>query len=231
MTRVVGDTYQPSMFRTWAATAIAMIGRLPATLEDRSLTVRMRRRRHDEAVTRLRADRCLELDLLARKAARWGADNMEALRSTDPDVPACLQNRAADNWRPLITIADVAGGDWPPRVRQIAEHVAAGADATHSDAVLLLADIRTLFAETKSDRLKSADIAAALAGIEGRPWAERGANGPLTRHRLAQLLAPFGIRPQTIRFGTGTAKGYQRAQFDDAFARYLPTAEPETVTS
>jgi putative DNA primase/helicase len=226
VTRVVGDAYEPSAFSTWAATAIAMIGQLPPTLGDRSVTVRMRRRRPDEAVARLRADRCPELDVLGRKAARWAADNIEALRSADPDVPAGLQNRAADNWRPLIAIADAAGGDWSARVRQIAEHAAGAAEATQSDAVLLLADIRALFSETQSDRLKSADIAAALAGIEGRPWAERGDNGPLTRHRLAQLLAPFGIRPQTIRFGTGTAKGYLRAQFEDAFTRYLPPACP-----
>ncbi|MGH6673880.1 MAG: DUF3631 domain-containing protein [Xanthobacteraceae bacterium] len=231
VTRVVGDAYEPCAFSTWAATAIAMIGRLPDTLENRSIAVRMRRRRPDEAVERLRADRCPELDVLGRKAARWAADNIEGLRSADPDVPACLQNRAADNWRPLIAIADAAGGDWPARVRQIAEHAAGAADAAQSDAVLLLTDIRSLFADTKSDQLKSADIAAALAGIEGRAWAEGGANGPLTRHRLAALLAPFGIRPQTIRIGTGTAKGYQRAQFDDAFARYLPATIEQTVTS
>jgi hypothetical protein len=231
VTRVVGDAYEPKTFYTWAATAIAMIGRLPPTLEDRSLTVRMRRRRHDEAVTRLRADRCPDLDILARKAARWAADNIEALRHADPDVPASLQNRAADNWRPLIAIADAAGGDWPARMRQIAEHTASVADAAPSDAVILLADIRAVFAETKSDRLRSADIAAALAGMEGRPWAEYSDGRPLTKHTLSRLLAPFGIRPQTIRVEGGTAKGYFRAQFDDAFARYLPPRPDQTVTS
>jgi hypothetical protein len=63
--RVVGKDHEPAAFSTWAATAIAMIGRLPATLEDRSLAVRMRRRRPDEVVTRLRADCCPELDILA----------------------------------------------------------------------------------------------------------------------------------------------------------------------
>ena len=230
--RVVGEDHEPTAFSTWAATAIAMIGRLPGTLEDRSLTVRMRRRRRDEAVTRFRADRCPELDELARKAARWADDNIEALRSADPDVPASLQNRAADNWRPLIAIADAAGGDWPTRARQIAEHAAGAAEAAESDAVLALAAIRDMFAETKSDRLKSVDIAAALATMEGSPWAERGTNGPLTRHRLAQILAPFGIRPQTRRFDSGAAaKGYLRAQFDDAFQRYLPPTSDQTVTS
>jgi hypothetical protein len=44
-------------------------------------------------------------------------------------IPASLQNQAADNWRPLIAIADAAGGEWPSRVRQIAEHTASAADA------------------------------------------------------------------------------------------------------
>jgi putative DNA primase/helicase len=166
VTRVVGDAYEPSTFSTWAATAIAMIGQLPPTLGDRSVTVRMRRRRPDEAVARLRADRCPELDVLGRKAARWAADNIEALRSADPDVPASLQNRAADNWRPLIAIADAAGGDWPARVRQIAEYTARAAEAAPTDGALLLGDIRNIFAETKSDRLKSADIVAKLTAIE-----------------------------------------------------------------
>jgi hypothetical protein len=209
-----------------------MIGRLPSTLEDRSLIVRMRRRRADETVARLRADRCPELDVLGRKVARWAADNIEALRDADPDVPACLQNRAADNWRPLIAIADVAGGEWPARVRQIAELAAGRAEAAQSDGVLLLSDIRAVFAESQSERLKSADLATALANMEGRPWAECGGKGAITKHRLAQLLSPYGIGPQTIRIGAVTAKGYLRKQFDDVFERYLPPAVPsETVTT
>ena len=100
-----------------------------------------------------------------------------------------------------------------------------GAESAQSDAVLLLSDIRALFEDAKSDRMKSADIAMTLASIEGRPWAERG-NGPLSKHRLAQLLAPVDIRPQSIRIGTGTAKGYLRTQFEDAFNRYLPPSTP-----
>lgn len=140
VTRVVGDDFEPCTFSTWAPTAIAMIGRLPSTLEDRSLIVRMRRRRADETVARLRADRCPELDVLGRKASRWAADNIDTLRDADPDVPACLQNRAADNWRPLIAIADAAGSEWPARVRQIAELAAGRAEAAQSDGVLLLSE-------------------------------------------------------------------------------------------
>jgi len=31
------------------------------------------------------------------------------LRGADPEVPNSVFNRAADNWRPLLAIADVAG--------------------------------------------------------------------------------------------------------------------------
>ena len=65
----------------------------------------------------------------------------------------------------------------------------------------------------------------ALIAIEGRPWAEWKAGKPITANGLARLLAPFAIAPGTIRTGTGTPKGYQLAQFEDAFARYLPGEE------
>ena len=70
--------------------------------------------------------------------------------------------------------------------------------------------------------MPSAELVAALIAIEGRPWAEWKAGKPLTANGLARLLAPFGIAPATIRTATGTPKGYQLTQFEDAFARYLP---------
>jgi hypothetical protein len=54
---------------------------------------------------------------LARKAARWAADNAERIGAADPDLPPGIFNREADNWRPLFSIAAVAGGDWPERTR------------------------------------------------------------------------------------------------------------------
>jgi len=41
---------------------------------------------------------------------------------------------------------------------------------------------------------------------------------------LARHLNPFGISPGTIRLETGeTPKGYSLSDFQDAFARYLPS--------
>src|SRR5262249_40625703 len=55
--RTVGDDYEPRQFSTWAPAAIAMIGNLPSTLDDRSIAVRLRRRKPTERVQAFRSDR------------------------------------------------------------------------------------------------------------------------------------------------------------------------------
>ena len=102
--RCDGDNYEPRGFSTWAPLAVAKIGKLSATLHDRSIVLQMRRRRADEAVERLRSDRTADLDTLARKAVRWAKDNIKVLRKADPEMLDGLHDRAADNWRPLIAI-------------------------------------------------------------------------------------------------------------------------------
>jgi putative DNA primase/helicase len=223
--RTVGEDFEPRAFSTYSACTIALIGKLPATPMDRSVPIDLRRRRPDEAIEAFRFDRTGALDQLARQAARWAMDHADYVRSADPEMPAGVFNRAADNWRPLLAIADAAGSDWPARARQAVQSLAAAGDDDQSARVTLLADIRTIFAECHADRLPSAELVEALVAIEGRPWAEWKAGKAITVNGLARLLAPFGIKPGTIRTANGTPKGYMRAQFEDAFARYLPGEE------
>jgi hypothetical protein len=205
-----------------------MIGNLPGTLADRSIPIVLKRKRPDEHVENFRHDRTEELDQLACMCARWAADNMARLRGADPAVPPNLYNRAADNWRPLLAIADAAGGDWPERARGIAAQTV---DADQAKRVGLLADIRDLFEARGVDRIKSADLAMALVAIEGHPWAEHGRSGkPLSANGLARMLGSDNISPSTVRFGSDTAKGYELEQFADVFARYLPPPLNPTVT-
>jgi hypothetical protein len=204
-----------------------MIGHLPGTLADRSISIALKRKRADEPVESFRYDHTEELDQLARMCARWAADNIERLRQADPAVPASLYNRPADNWRPLLAIADLAAGEWPGRARAIAAAIVNDDDAKR---VGLLTDIRNIFEEKQVDRIRSADLAAALVAIEGHPWAEHGKAGrPLSANNLARMLASDHISPQQIRFGIesdNTGRGYELKQFADAFARYLPPPTP-----
>ncbi|HZT88194.1 MAG TPA: hypothetical protein VFA12_09500 [Stellaceae bacterium] len=67
--RTVGDNHEPRQFSAWAPVALAAIGRLPGTIEDRSIRIGLRRRRPDETVEPLRLDRAGRLEELPRKAA------------------------------------------------------------------------------------------------------------------------------------------------------------------
>ncbi|MDP2355733.1 MAG: DUF3631 domain-containing protein [Beijerinckiaceae bacterium] len=226
--RIVGEDLEPRFFSTYAACAIALIGKLPETLTDRSVAIALRRRRPDEQIEAFRFDRTGLLDRAARRTARWALDHANLVSGIDPAMPADVYNRAADNWRPLLAIADAAGGEWPERARRAVKAAGAGAgDHDQSVRVTLLADIRNMFAERAVDRLASADIIERLVAIEGRPWPEWKAGKPITPTGLARQLAPFGIRPDTLRIESRTPKGYLLTQFADAFARYLP---PETAT-
>jgi len=222
--RTAGDDFEPRTFSTWCPKAVALIGDLPPTLEDRSIVIRMRRRAPSEAVERLRLDRLAELEPLRRQAARWAVDNLPALKVADPALPEELRDRARDNWRLLVAIAELAGGPWPARARKAAALLSGGtAEGTQAPAVQLLADLRDLFRERGVDRLASADMVEVLTLREDRPWPEWKGGRPLTVRQLARLVGRFGVTPKPIRLGDKTPRGYLLEQFADAFARYLPS--------
>lgn len=216
-------------FSTWAPVAIAMIGRLPATLEDRCIPVRLQRRRADEVIAPFRHDKTQDLILLYRMSVRWAADNLSILSSADPAVPDELQNRAADNWRPLLAVADAAGGKWPKLARQVAATIERSKQATDQDpAVMLLEDIYAVTQQSNAN-LTSERLVSALIRIDDRPWADWKGGAPITKKAVANLLAPFKIAPVEMRVGSQVLRGYRVSQFEDAFARYVSAAAPRSA--
>jgi putative DNA primase/helicase len=227
--RTVGDDHEPRAFATYAACAIALIGRLPETLHDRSVVVPLKRRLPSEEIASFRSDRAGQLDELARQAARFAADNAERIGDADPEMPEGIFNREADNWRPLLAIAEAAGDDWPKRARDTLK-AAHTAEDEESRLAMLLADIKAEFAVRNIDRLTSASLIAALVEIEGHPWAEYRRGKPMTQNQLARALKPIGIAPENIRIGDKVPKGYLLARFGEAFARYLSEGVVQAAT-
>ena len=225
--RCEGDKNELRGFKTFAPVAMAGIGRLPGTLIDRSIPITMKRRRPSEEIEFFRWDRTDGLRVLARKAARWAKDNSPKLRKADPELPEWLLNRGADNWRPLLAIADIIGGEWPALARRIAKEVI---EEDSSHRTQLLFDIKGVFEGKAVDRITSADLCEVLGKMEDRPWPEWGRNGkPITPNALARQLSGFGIKPKLFR-PDGLEKpgrGYLLEDFTDAFSRYH---RPPTVT-
>lgn len=217
--RTVGDDHEPRTFRTWAPKVIAMIGKLHVVLADRSIEVPMRRKTREEKVERLRLDRLDELEPLRRQAWTWAQANLDALRAADPDVPAVLHDRAADNWRPLLAIADRAGGEFPTRARAAALGLSGAGDDDQA-GVLVLHDLSSYFDERGEDVLASEAVVQHLVTLDERPWPEWSRGRPLSKRGLAWLLAPFGVRSHAVWLGGRTVRGYRREDLDELLSRY-----------
>ncbi len=240
--RVNGDELQPKLFLTWAPKVLAMIGKLPSTLSDRAIEVPLKRKRPEEKVMRFRLVRPGNLPDLRRQCIRWSADNLITLRegALGVSVPDGLNDRAADNWEPLLAIADRAGGEWPEWARKAALALSGdGVVEDDSAGVMLLGDIKTIFeqraldAETNPNwnEISSKQLAEAFAVMEGRPWPEWRGGKPISSHTVARLLKPFGIEPGHVG-ARKKDRGYAVNMFEEAFARYItPSATAATAAT
>ncbi|HEX5958397.1 MAG TPA: DUF3631 domain-containing protein [Hyphomicrobiaceae bacterium] len=214
----VGGEHRPRRFSTWAPKAVATIAKLAGTLRDRSILIEMRRKTAAEKIEAWNEDDTEELATLRRKLLHWTEDHAEALKRAIPNAPTALDDRAADNWRPLLAIADAAGGDWPTRARDAA--VGLSGDREDDDPLIrLLADIRAIFAEMpQAPWIGSAPLAERLARLDGSPWQEWKHGRPITPASIARLLKRAGIHPNR---SSGSGR-YLKTDFEDAWTRYLP---------
>lgn len=207
------------IFDAWSPKALAFIGEIPQDLRNRSLRIGLQRKLSKQAVAPLDHAALSHLQHLCARSAAWVAAHLPQLLGANPKLLPELSNRTADNWRPLLAIADLAGGHWPETARAIAI-MSSAVDTDVSPGVALLADIKRVFAAVDGDRIPSAELVAALAAMEDRPWGEWNRGRSITPNQVAALLRPWSIAPRTIRFSTGVAKGYLAADFRDAFNRY-----------
>jgi hypothetical protein len=191
---VVGG--QPCRFSVFAPVAFAAIGILPLPLMSRCIVIRMERHNGTRKLRRFDKNDTGDLDMIYSHVFTW-AKNVTL--NIDPEMPAGFTGRLADNWRPLIAIADSCGLDWGARAREAA--IVFSRDHHDEDpGVELLDDIRTIFDDRGIDRIDGGTLAAALNDMDDAPWSEwRGIHGdqqprPLSRTTLAALLRLFGIR-------------------------------------
>ncbi len=227
--RTARSDFEPRTFKTWCPKVIALIGRLSDTIEDRAIMIPLERCVSGEKPERLRFDSLTQMTPLNRKACRWARDNVKKIMDSEPQIPPELGDRAADNWRHILAIADLAGVDWPYRARTAALTLSSStAEREESICELLLSDIKDLFEKREVERLFSEDIVLALTEMYDRPWPEYSHNKPITKTKLARLLKPFGIHPMTFRIGHELRKGYSAQSFLDAFSRYTPSTESVT---
>lgn len=228
--RTVGDSFTPTKFNTWGAKALAGIGHVADTLMDRAVILELRRKLPHEEVDRIRhAEPNLFADLRS-KLARFAEDYRDLVRQTRPPLPQSLNDRAQDNWEPLLAIAMTAGDEWLQLGTTAALKLSGSESAAQTVGTELLADIQEIFGDDR-DRITTAELIRLLCADEEKPWATFNRGMSISPRQVAKRLREYGILSHTIRFGIETAKGYTLDQFREAFSRYLSPSHEISVTT
>ncbi len=152
-------------FSVFAPVVMAGIGRLPDTIEDRSVLVMMRRRAPHEKVDSYRLGRDRRgLQEIHDRIDKWAKEVRDVARLyavNGIDMP--VDDRQADVWEPLLIVARLAGGNWPDAACEACKELCAKAeidDAGYNEGQLLLHDIREIFGN--DEFIRSAELVARL---------------------------------------------------------------------
>jgi hypothetical protein len=226
--RCVGKLQTPQRFNTFAPLAMAALVTefFPQTVMSRCIPIRLRTKLSNEHVTDFDEDEYEEEfdELRNRLAAILAADTTIAqLRQLKPVGLEALHNRRRQLARPLQQIAQLAGRDWPQRSSEaLTALLVKRREMTITTR--MLRDLLRIFDDAKRDKLYTVEILQQLNADESAPWCrwKQGRQSPeLNPSELARLLAPHEITPGTIWRDGRSGKGYERAQFIDAWRRHV----------
>ena len=218
--RTVGENYESKKFSTWSPKVFASIKSLQATVMDRSIEVKLRRKTIHEIVDRLPVnfkDDCLEI---RSKLLKWGLDHQDDIRFAKVSLPRIENDRAMDNWHPLFCIASKLDSEWIDKCIKSYRTLTFNKDEK-SHQIQLLEDIAEIFEVTNYDRIFTTELISHLIQMEEKPWVDWLRGKPINANALAKMLAGFEISSTTLRRDYNRKKGYKRSDFEDAFTRYL----------
>jgi len=223
----VNGSFRVETFDAFGFRAVALIGDVWDTLADRAIILRMQRATGDaDILPFLKHIEDVETrgELLARKLVRWASGVGGEFRTawSNAEYPDWLNDRERDNWSTLLGVAQLAGGQWPSRLRDASRQLASEPAEDGDPGERLIHDIREIF-ETfdRPEAIKSGDLVRELGDIETSPWGEKRGGKGLSTHKLARMLKPFGVRPNQDRTSAGEkVRGYWLSDLQPVFDRY-----------
>lgn len=208
-------------YSVWGAKVIALLGKLPPTLQDRSIVIRMQRKNKTDKIERFKSHCVEHLKEFAWIITQWAMEHFDRLKDADPVIPSQITNdRAVDNWRPLLAIADLIGGDFPQRAREAMIAMECGHPDELEDGEQLLADCKVVFDKTKQSELSAEELITGLCGLPESEWSKYKGSKPITKKALANLLRPFELYTQK----SGPRKNLKRwirKDFEPVWEAYL----------
>lgn len=225
--RCFGPTLEVVEFDTFCPKVLAGIGTLPDTVADRSVPIRLERRKRGEEVERfIRRDVAGPAARLRDAIEAWGDQHREELRPSRPTMPDALSDRMQEGCECLVAIAAALGLGDEARRALIEVFSVERLDDQESMRLRLLSDIKAVFerrdarAQKRSRGIATNDLLAALHAIEEAPWATYYGRG-LEARDLANLLRHYGLHSGPLRIKGDVKKGYKRDPLHEAWERYL----------
>ena len=203
---------------------LAGIGNLPLTIADRCIPIRLQRKPH--GISKRRFSYTRDLPRLRKYGKQLSKvlgreDLLTRLSQSQPVLPEALHDRAQDIWEPLLALADEVGESWPELAWTSAEALHSGGDQSEgSIGVQLLGDMRRVWLLDR-EAMTSKELLKELYELDEAPWRELSGR-PITARFLAMRLKPYGIYSGNRRIGGIQAKGYRKADLEQAWSQYLP---------
>lgn len=188
----------------------------------RSITIRMKKKTRAEKVDKFRRFDGTEI---RRKCLRWATDNVELLRSM-PQVqfpPELCSDRQEDIWEPLIWVAQACGKEWEDRAwKSCAGLTGNNAPATETTKHLLFRLCCEYVEKRRNcEHVPSQELVDYLNGLEDADFKDWRKGKGISQSKLAAFLNDYEIHPGPFKCDGKSLRGYNRASFQDASARYL----------
>jgi putative DNA primase/helicase len=241
--RTSGENLEPRSFATFGPKVLVYIRKprtsIPDTVEDRSIRVMLQRQTAGERRPKVRSNTLKsEAGPIRSRLMRWARDVGDKLPS--PQVPAALDDRAADSWEPLLALAAAAGQGWLARAADLAvsfSAIRASEEAEDDIGALLLGDLAELIENERLDLsigLSSEEAVRELVALRERPWSAYGRSGkPIATTTLARMLKVYGLESKLTGPKTMRVKRYPADELRNVIARYVvrDSAPPASTLS
>jgi hypothetical protein len=192
--------------------ALGKIGGLPdVALRSRAIVIRMHPATPEEAAQLSQRAKGTVGENIKPLLTKVLALHCSDIAAAKPAVPSQLINRAADKWRPLLAIADVAGGEWPSRALDAAVELESE-EEERPDHLTLLCQVVAATQEWPHDVIFSQELDQKLR--------KTGWGGSSSKKR-GNLLRSVGLKAERYWRDDKQLRGYRIADIRAAAAKYL----------
>lgn len=204
---------EPHKFNVFGPKLLAGInnGKLPDTVQDRSIAIRLRRKpKHEGVEPFYMADvqGSDELEDMLYAIERWTEANVDSLSLIRPEPITEISDRKWEISEPLIAIAQRMGIEDEARQALTTILLENYEEEGLTPQQELLLSIREAFDDLGRDRIFTSEIIEHLEEDVNGKW-------------LGVQLKPYGIQPHVIRIANCMARGYLKSQFEGTWDSYL----------